>query len=86
MAAGGRLKTGRSGVILQCFSGGGYVAAFSLLLHQDAGVGPGDGQGSQAAHSGLAQEVKGQTQNLEKPLCIRDATVRASKKAAASIT
>lgn len=53
---------------------GGDVSSFFLLVHQDAGVGPGDGWVSAglsmgagyrlAAHSGQTQEAKGQTQNL----------------------
>lgn len=76
MAAGGRLKTEKSGVICSVsLEGGGNVSSFFLLVHQDAGVGPGDGWvsaglsmralNSPAALSGKTQEAKGQTQTLK---------------------
>ncbi len=76
MAAGGRLKTEKSGVIYSVSLEGGEVDVSSfLLVHQDADVGPGDGWVSAglsmrawngpAAHSGQTQEAKGQTQNLQ---------------------
>lgn len=77
MAAGRRLKTEKSGVIysVSLEGGGGDVSSFFLLVHQDAGVGPGDGwvsaglsmrawKGPQA-HSGQTQEAKGQTRKLQ---------------------
>lgn len=76
MAAGERLKTEKSGVIYSfSLKGGDDASSFFLLVHQDAGVGPGDGWvsaglsmgawNSLAAHSGQTQEAKGHTQNLQ---------------------
>lgn len=53
----------------------GNASSFFVLVHQDAGVGPGDGwlstglsmdaQNSPATNSGQPQKDKGQTQNLQ---------------------